>query len=165
MSPAYNVVNNFDNETNHEEQVHDDVVIVPKSKVSLLESFLVWTRALEAPKEARGAEVPHGVGDDEDQHEELDDVDKRGGGFRDVADNQGDEDDVGEGGVDPTVQRDAPLFAEPGRGVASVARVEYIAQKRKFDQYGNCIFKAIFGSIITFPYPCKILTPACSRPG
>lgn len=75
MAAAYNVVYNLDDESNHEEQIHDDVVVVPESKVSLLESLLVWTGTLEAPEEERGAEVPHGVGDDEDEHEELDDVD------------------------------------------------------------------------------------------
>ena len=121
MSAAYNVVYNLDHETNHEEQIHDDVVVVPESKVSLLESLLVWTGTLEAPEEERSAEVPHGVGDDEDQHEELDDVDEGRGRLRDVADDQGDEDDVGEGGVDASVKRDTPLLAEPGRGVSPVA--------------------------------------------
>ena len=123
VSPADNVVNNLDHETNHEEQIHDDVVVVPESKVSFLKSLLVWTGTLEAPEEESGAEVPHGVGDDEDQHEELDDVDEGRGGLRDVADDQGDEDDVGEGGVDAPVERDTPLLAEPGRGVAAVSRL------------------------------------------
>ena len=123
MAAAYNVVYNLDDESNHEEQIHDDVVVVPESKVSLLEPLLVWTRTLEAPEEERGAEVPHGVGDDEDEHEELDDVDEGRGRLGDVADDQGDEDDVGEGGVDAPVKRDTPLLAEPGRGVSPVARL------------------------------------------
>ena len=120
MSAAYNVVNNLDHEANHEEQIHDDVVVVPESKVSFLEPLLVWTGPLETPEEERGAEVPHGVGNDEDKHEELNDVDEGGGRLRDVTDDQGDEDDVGEGGVDAPIERDAPFLAKPGGGVAPV---------------------------------------------
>ena len=121
MSTAYNVVNNLDHHAYHKEQVHDNVVVVPESKVSLLKSLLVWTGALKTPEEERGAEVPHGVGDDEDQHEELDNVDEGRGRLRDVTDDQGDEDDVGEGGVDASIKRDSPLLTEPGCRVAPVS--------------------------------------------
>ena len=121
MSTAYNVVNNLDHHAYHKEQVHDNVVVVPESKVSLLESLLVWTWALKTPEEECGAEVPHGVGDYENQHEELHNVDEGRGGLCDVADDQRNEDDVGKGGVDSPVKRNTPLLAEPGRRVSPVA--------------------------------------------
>ena len=46
VTPEENVVNDLDDESNHEEHVHDDVVVVPEGEISLFESFLIGTGTL-----------------------------------------------------------------------------------------------------------------------
>ena len=123
MTRVDDVVDDLDHHPNHEEHVHDDVVVIPKGEVSLLESLLVRAWTLQTPEKECGAQVSHGVGDDEHQHQTLHDVDQGVARLSDVADDERDEDDVGEGGVDSSVERNSPLSAEPGRVVSSVARL------------------------------------------
>ena len=61
------------------------------------------------------AHIPHTVGQDKYSQQDLYGVVERWAGFRHVDDDQRDEENVGEGGVDPPVERDLPLLAEPGR--------------------------------------------------
>ena len=84
-----NVVENSDHQSDHEEQVHHNVVIVPECKISFLESPLVWVCFLLKPPEKPGrANISHAVGGDEDSEQGVDQVD--GGDLRlgDVADDE-----------------------------------------------------------------------------
>ena len=104
-------------ETNQEETVSDDVVVVPEGEVALLEPAHFRTRSLKTPQEEGGSQVPEAVRGDEDAQQCVDDVDGGGGRLRDAGEDERDEEDVGEGGVDASVQGNPPLLAEPGRVV------------------------------------------------
>ena len=114
---AHHVLEAADAEPREEEQVHHDVVVVPEREVALLEPSHFRTRSLKAPQEEGGSQVPEAVRGDEDAQQCVDDVDGGGGWLRDAGEDEGDEEDVGEGGVDPSVQGNPPLLAEPGRVV------------------------------------------------
>ena len=58
---------------------------------------------------------------DEDGQESVDPVDVGDGGLRDVAEDEADEADVGEGSVESSVKGNFPFFAEPGGGKVLVA--------------------------------------------
>ena len=114
---AHHVLEAADAEPREEEQVHHDVVVVPEGEVALLEPSHFRTRSLKAPQEEGGSQVPEAVRGDEDAQQCVDDVDGGGGWLCDAGEDEGDEEDVGEGGVDPSVQGNPPLLAEPGRVV------------------------------------------------
>ena len=57
----------------------------------------------EPPEKKCSPEVPHGVGDDEDEQEELHDVDEGWGRLRHITDDQWDEDDVGKCSIDTSI--------------------------------------------------------------
>ena len=48
---ADDVIHNLYDQSNHEEKVHHNVVVVPKCKISLLESFLIGTWSFQSPEE------------------------------------------------------------------------------------------------------------------
>ena len=114
---AHHVLEAADAEPREEEQVHHDVVVVPEREVALLEPSHFRTRSLKAPQEEGRSKVPEAVRGDEDAQQCVDDVDGGGGWLCDAGEDEGDEEDVGEGGVDPSVQGNPPLLAEPGRVV------------------------------------------------
>ena len=114
---AHHVLEAADAEPREEEQVHHDVVVVPEREVALLEPAHFRTRSLKTPQEEGGSQVPEAVRGDEDSQQCVDDVDGGGGRLRDAGEDERDEEDVGEGGVDASVQGNPPLLAEPGRVV------------------------------------------------
>ena len=60
----------------------------------------------------RHFEIP--VRGDENPKHSINEVDDRFLGFSHPVDDEGDEEDVGEGGVDAPVEGDPPLFTKPG---------------------------------------------------
>ena len=63
-------------------------------------------------KYERHFEIP--VRGDENPKHSINEVDDRFLGFSHPVDDKGDEEDVGEGGVDAPVEGNPPLFAKPG---------------------------------------------------
>ena len=88
-----------DDKTDQEEAVRDDIVVVPKSKISLLEPPHARFGLLHPPEEERRPDVATEVGGDEDGEGGVYPVDEGCGGLVDVAQDQGDEETVGESRV------------------------------------------------------------------
>ena len=117
-----NILQHSYHKTNEEEEVGQDVVIVPECEVTLLEPAFVRFWPLESPQEESCPNIPEAVGRDEDGEEPVHPVDVGDGGLVHVAEDQRDEDAVGEGRVDCSVEGNPPLLAEPGgNGVAALA--------------------------------------------
>ena len=69
------VLQHPDDQADQEEAVGDDVVVVPESEVSLLESPGVRVGLLKAPEERCSADVSEAVGGDEDSQSSVHPVD------------------------------------------------------------------------------------------
>ena len=71
------------------------------------------TRSFQTPQKKCRTKVSEAVRGDEDTQQGVNDVDGGGWGLSDAGEDEGDEEDVGEGGVDAPVERNPPLLAKP----------------------------------------------------
>ena len=121
-------------ETNQEETVSDDVVVVPEGEVALLEPPDAWVGLFKTPEEESCSNVTKKVRSDEDGEGSIKPVYCWCWGFVDIAEDQGYEDAIRESRVNCPIKRDSPFFTEPWDHVRISVRSVFVGEDTRVEE-------------------------------